>query len=92
MTDHLESLDEIQSTLKQFRVLNERLTLLVRMAYADGASWRAIGLALGTSGQAAWGRYSAVVKAGTTNGAQTLPSRWTNDTPMEGQTISPLDD
>jgi hypothetical protein len=31
--------------------------LLVKAALRDGASWRAIGAAVGTSGQAAWEKY-----------------------------------
>lgn len=48
---------EIGRWVEKRRVANDAIESEVKAAHSEGMSWAKIGLAVGTSGQAAWERY-----------------------------------
>ena len=57
-----EALDLIRIVSQRRRADADYLQLLVVQAVDMGSSWRTIGRALGTSGQAAWEHYRGVAR------------------------------
>lgn len=54
----IQTLTRIGSLTDRRRKLENEVAELVPLARAQGASWRLIGVALGTTTQAAWDRFS----------------------------------
>ena len=76
LTDHIRSLEDSRARS-------------VAQARDHGASWRMIGVALGTSTQAAWQRYNPHTPVA--ESTDTLPGDWSDDHELKDLELSPDD-